>query len=68
MEKTVLGSADIARSLKRLAFEIMEKNQGLEDVVLLGIPTRGVELANRLGTFLKENNPCLLYTSPSPRD
>lgn len=57
MEKTVLGSADIARSLKRLAFEIMEKNQGLEDVVLLGIPTRGVELANRLGNFLKENNP-----------
>ena len=55
MEKTVLGSADIARSLKRLAFEIMEKNQGLEDVVLLGIPTRGVELANRLGNFLKEN-------------
>lgn len=57
MEKSVLDSEDIARSLKRLAFEIMEKNQGLENVVLLGIPTRGVELAQRLGLFLSENNP-----------
>lgn len=54
MEKTVLGSADVARSLKRIAYEIMEKNSGLDDLVLLGIPTRGVEIAQRLGSFLAE--------------
>ncbi|MDD7541396.1 MAG: bifunctional pyr operon transcriptional regulator/uracil phosphoribosyltransferase PyrR [Mobiluncus porci] len=54
MDKTVLGSDDIARSLKRLAYEIVEKNSGLDEIVLLGIPTRGVQLAERLATFLQE--------------
>nr|WP_260399984.1 bifunctional pyr operon transcriptional regulator/uracil phosphoribosyltransferase PyrR [Mobiluncus mulieris] len=54
MEKTVLRGEDIARSLKRLAFEIVEKNSGSGDLVLLGIPTRGVELAERLGKLLAE--------------
>lgn len=54
MVKTVLGSDDVARSLKRLAFEIVEKNSGSGDLVLLGIPTRGVELAERLGKLLED--------------
>lgn len=54
MEKTVLGSDDIARSLKRIAYEIVEKNSGLDDLVLMGIPTRGVQLAARLGQCLAD--------------
>lgn len=43
---------DISRSLKRLAFEILEKNSGSQDLVLMGIPTRGIELAQRLSDML----------------
>ncbi|MDO5671935.1 MAG: bifunctional pyr operon transcriptional regulator/uracil phosphoribosyltransferase PyrR [Actinomycetaceae bacterium] len=47
-EKQVLGEEEISRSLTRIAFEIVEKNRGIEEVVLLGIRTRGVHLAARL--------------------
>jgi pyrimidine operon attenuation protein/uracil phosphoribosyltransferase len=55
----VLSEEDIRRSLLRIAHEILEKNRGLEDVVLLGILTRGAYLAHRLAEFLKsvENRP-----------
>ena len=49
----VLDSGEIDRSLKRISHEIIEHNHGLADVVLLGIPTRGVSLANRIGDFLE---------------
>lgn len=52
--KQVLDDADISRSLKRIAFEIVEKNQGVEDIVLLGIPRRGADLAQRLAQNLAE--------------
>ncbi|ACQ80288.1 Uracil phosphoribosyltransferase [Beutenbergia cavernae DSM 12333] len=45
----VLAEDDIARALTRIAHEILERNKGADDVVLLGIPTRGVFLARRLG-------------------
>ncbi len=48
MTNTVLQSADIARALTRIAHEIVESNHGSAGLVLLGIPTRGVVLANRL--------------------
>ena len=48
----VLEQSEIERSLKRIAHEIIERNHGLETVVLLGIPTRGVTLAQRIGSFL----------------
>ena len=47
--KAVLSSADIARALTRIAHEIIEKNRGSEDILLLGIPTRGIHLAERIG-------------------
>lgn len=53
-QRRVMDSGDIARSLARIAHEIAEKNQGLEDVVLLGIPTRGVPLAHRLGAAIEK--------------
>ena len=46
--KTVLEAAEINRALTRIAHEIIERTRGAEEVVLLGIPTRGVPLAGRL--------------------
>jgi len=48
----VLHEADIARALTRIAHEILESNRGADGLVLLGIPTRGVTLAERLGTII----------------
>ena len=47
--REVLDEADIARALTRIAHEILERNKGAREVVLLGIPSRGVELARRIG-------------------
>jgi pyrimidine operon attenuation protein/uracil phosphoribosyltransferase len=46
--RTVLTSGDINRILTRMAHQILEKTSGGDDVVLLGIPTRGVPIAHRL--------------------
>jgi len=51
---TVLDAGEIGRALKRIAHEIIEHNHGLESVVLLGIPTRGAFLGNRIAEFLGE--------------
>ena len=48
-ERVVLDEGDIARATTRIAHEIIERNLGSADVVLLGIPTRGAHLARRLG-------------------
>ena len=47
--RTVLDAGDISRALTRISHEILERNKGLDDLVLLGIPTRGVHLASRIG-------------------
>ena len=52
--RTVLHDADIARALTRIAHEILEANKGPENLVLLGIPTRGVILARRIAELLGE--------------
>ena len=48
-ERIVLQSDDVSRALMRIAHQILEVNQGADDVMLLGIPTRGVPLARRIG-------------------
>ncbi|BCM91650.1 bifunctional protein PyrR [Abditibacteriota bacterium] len=52
--KTLLEASDIARALKRVAHEIIERNRGLENVVLVGIRTRGVPLAQRIAAYLND--------------
>ena len=44
----VLDATDVSRVLGRLAHEILERSRGSEDLVLLGIPRRGVPLARRI--------------------
>jgi pyrimidine operon attenuation protein/uracil phosphoribosyltransferase len=48
----VLDAADISRALTRVAHEILERNKGSADVVLLGIPSRGVPLARRIAATM----------------
>jgi pyrimidine operon attenuation protein/uracil phosphoribosyltransferase len=44
----------IARTLTRIAHEIVERNKGVDDLALVGVRTRGVHLARRLARTLKE--------------
>ena len=55
--RPVLQQADITRALTRIAHEILESNRGGSDLVLLGIPTRGVLLAERIGGILEGLEP-----------
>lgn len=55
--RTVMSESDIQRVLTRIAHEILEANRGVEDLILLGIPRRGVPLANRLAQKLAEIEP-----------
>ena len=56
-ERVVLDSPDIDRALKRIAHEILEANEGPQDLVLLGIPTRGKYLAERISSLLGQIEP-----------
>jgi pyrimidine operon attenuation protein / uracil phosphoribosyltransferase len=47
-DRTVLDASDISRLLSRISHEILERNKGADDLVLLGIPSRGVPLADRI--------------------
>lgn len=49
----VLSAEDVGRALKRMAHEIVERNKGARDVVLMGIRSRGVPLAQRLAGNLE---------------
>lgn len=48
----ILDEKGIERSLKRLSHEIIEKNKGVDNVVLIGIKTRGIPLSERLARFI----------------
>ncbi|TCS84389.1 bifunctional pyr operon transcriptional regulator/uracil phosphoribosyltransferase PyrR [Tepidibacillus fermentans] len=53
-ERVLLDEAAINRALIRIAHEILEKNKGTEDLVLIGIKTRGIYLAQRLRERIKK--------------
>jgi pyrimidine operon attenuation protein / uracil phosphoribosyltransferase len=50
----VMDSADVGRALTRIAHEVVERNKGTAGLVVVGIHTRGVPLARRLGAKLAE--------------
>lgn len=47
-EKLLMKDTEIERALTRIAHEILERNQGIDDLILIGVRTRGVPLAKRL--------------------
>ncbi len=52
-EKVVFTSREMERALARIAHEIVERNKGAEDVVLVGMRTRGVPLAGRIAHIIE---------------
>ncbi|MEN9710501.1 MAG: hypothetical protein RL441_493 [Actinomycetota bacterium] len=52
--RVVLEASEIARAISRISHEIDERTKGADDVVILGIPTRGVALAQRVATKLAD--------------
>ncbi len=60
--RTVLDQRDVARALTRISHEVLERNRGASDLLVLGIPTRGVHLARRIaeriGGFEGSAVPC----------
>jgi pyrimidine operon attenuation protein / uracil phosphoribosyltransferase len=53
-EKTILDEVAIRRALTRIAHEILERNKGVKDSLLMGIRTRGVYLARRIGERMQQ--------------
>ncbi|MCL4377881.1 MAG: bifunctional pyr operon transcriptional regulator/uracil phosphoribosyltransferase PyrR [Actinobacteria bacterium] len=51
---TVLNSDDIARIIKRISHEIIERNKGSENIIFIGIRKRGVPLAKRIKENIEE--------------
>ncbi|WP_104129044.1 bifunctional pyr operon transcriptional regulator/uracil phosphoribosyltransferase PyrR [Cryobacterium sp. Y57] len=57
MAHIVLTQADITRALTRISHEILESNRGPDNLVILGIPTRGVILARRIAEIIQRIEP-----------
>ncbi|MCH8280097.1 MAG: bifunctional pyr operon transcriptional regulator/uracil phosphoribosyltransferase PyrR [Chloroflexi bacterium] len=53
-DRQLMNDQDIRRALARVAHEILERNRGAEDLVIVGIYTRGVPLGQRLARNLLE--------------
>lgn len=53
LKAEILDGQAMRRALRRIAHEILERNQGSADVVLIGIHTRGVPLAERLAALIE---------------
>ncbi|HKW68948.1 MAG TPA: bifunctional pyr operon transcriptional regulator/uracil phosphoribosyltransferase PyrR [Candidatus Dormibacteraeota bacterium] len=58
LKATVMDADQIRRSLHRIAHEIVERNRGVEDVVLVGIVSKGDVLARRLANILSKLERC----------
>lgn len=54
MEKELLDEIGITRAIARISHEILERNNGSEDIIILGIPTRGLFLGERIVKNIKE--------------
>lgn len=54
MEKSVVDAVTMQRALTRITYEIIEQNKTLDDLVLVGIKTRGIYLARRIAERLAQ--------------
>jgi pyrimidine operon attenuation protein/uracil phosphoribosyltransferase len=52
----IMDAEAVGRALRRIAHEIIERNPQLEGVVLAGIPSRGVEIARRIASFIRQTD------------
>ena len=49
----MLGAEEVRRALTRIAHEILERNRGADEVILVGLHTRGVPIADRLSSLIE---------------
>lgn len=54
VERVLLSAEEIRRAITRISHEIVERNKGAEDIVLIGVRSRGVPLAARLAAIISE--------------
>jgi pyrimidine operon attenuation protein / uracil phosphoribosyltransferase len=54
VSRVVADTSEVSRVLARMAYEILEANHGAKNLVMLGIPTRGVHLARRLSKLIED--------------
>lgn len=54
-KRTVLSADDLTRAITRISHEIIEANHGADNLILLGIPTRGVYIANRIAQTIAKH-------------
>jgi len=50
----IMDEIEMTRAISRIAYEIMEKNKGIDDVVLVGIQRRGVPLARKIADKIQQ--------------
>src|ERR1700737_718496 len=60
LKATVMDADQIRRSLSRIAHEIVERNRGTDDVVLVGVISKGDVLARRLSVILTKMERCVV--------
>ena len=53
-ESIILSDQDMQRTLTRIAHEIIENNRGFDDLIIIGVRTRGYPLAQRIASVLSE--------------
>ena len=53
-EKIIMDSESITRTISRIVNEILERNHGAGDIVIIGIRTRGVHIAERIATEIEK--------------
>jgi len=52
--KTLMDSQAIKRAITRISHEIIEKNKGVENVIIMGVKTRGIPIAKRIASRIEE--------------
>ena len=62
----VMDGENIRRALYRLSHEITERNKGVKDLVIIGIRTRGVPLAQRLAKLINEHEQTAIPVNLTP--
>ena len=55
LKAKIADAEDAARTINRLAFEIVERNRGVKDLAIIGIRTRGAYIAKRICEAIKKN-------------
>ncbi|HWS73375.1 MAG TPA: bifunctional pyr operon transcriptional regulator/uracil phosphoribosyltransferase PyrR, partial [Thermoanaerobaculia bacterium] len=54
VKKRLLDSARMARAIRRMAIEIVEKNRGIDDLMIVGIRSRGVPIGERIAREIEQ--------------